>query len=102
MSTFILRAAFYEDEPLPVANAHALHAAPPQPALQPPAAPSQAPAAPPVPFAHTKDDALNQAESKLNEDKLQVVLREFVADVLCPGEILKSTFTNNQSEHPEL
>ncbi|KAJ2944360.1 hypothetical protein O0L34_g18359 [Tuta absoluta] len=51
-------------------SAHALHGgAPPAPA-QP--VPSQA-ASPPAPASHTKDDALNQAESKIDEDKLQKI-----------------------------
>ncbi|KAL0871950.1 hypothetical protein ABMA27_004393 [Loxostege sticticalis] len=54
------------DEPLPVANAHALHGVPP---------PSAAPAQPsPLPADNQhKDDALNQAESKIDEDKLQKI-----------------------------
>ncbi|CAH2039626.1 unnamed protein product, partial [Iphiclides podalirius] len=57
------------DEPLPVANAHALHADPPlhtsggsmhpQPAL--------------ASDSHIKEDPLNHAESKIDEDKLQKI-----------------------------
>lgn len=53
------------DEPLPIGNAHALHAAPPM-AEQTTAAPTQ-------PQLHTKEDALNHAESKINEDSLQKI-----------------------------
>lgn len=63
-----------QDEPLPVANAHALHGVPPpQASVQPPPPPSKEPEAPAI-GSLLKDDALNHAESKINEDKLQVII----------------------------
>lgn len=55
---------------LPIGNAHALHAAPPPPS---PPASSVAPPPPPHPEQVQKtDDTLYHAESKVDEDKLQV------------------------------
>ncbi|XP_063382555.1 uncharacterized protein LOC134668971 [Cydia fagiglandana] len=62
--------ALVADEPLPIANAHALHGVPP-PAASTAEAPARAPAASAA--SHTKEDALNQAESKVDEDKLQKI-----------------------------
>ncbi|XP_047503928.1 fibrous sheath CABYR-binding protein isoform X3 [Pieris napi] len=60
------------DEPLPIGNAHALHAAPP---LTPSSttAPPQHNTAVPSPDSLLKEDPLNQAESKFDEDKLQKI-----------------------------
>ncbi|XP_022124706.2 uncharacterized protein LOC110999789 isoform X1 [Pieris rapae] len=60
------------DEPLPIGNAHALHAAPP---LTPSSttAPPQQNTAVPSPDSLLKEDPLNQAESKFDEDKLQKI-----------------------------
>ncbi|XP_049874073.1 uncharacterized protein LOC126372396 isoform X2 [Pectinophora gossypiella] len=64
--------ALMADEPLP--NAHALQGVPPPaPSAQASAAPAQAPSLSPVPASHTKEDSLNQAESKIDEDKLQKI-----------------------------
>lgn len=53
-------------------NAHALHAAPPMPSASV-EVPTQAPTqAAPAPANQFKDDGLNLAESKIDEDKLQV------------------------------
>lgn len=61
-----------QDEPLPIANAHALHGVPP-PVSQSSAVPMQT-NQPPAPAAsQLKDDGLSHAESKIDEDKLQVV-----------------------------
>ncbi|XP_026316993.1 uncharacterized protein LOC113228067 isoform X2 [Hyposmocoma kahamanoa] len=60
------------DEPLPIANAHALHGVPP-PAAQSSAASVQS-NQPPAPAAsQLKDDGLSHAESKIDEDKLQKI-----------------------------
>ncbi|XP_059053803.1 bromodomain-containing protein 4 isoform X2 [Achroia grisella] len=57
------------DEPLPVGNAHALHGVPP-----PSAAPVSTSSSQPVLGDNqVKDDALNHAESKIDEDKLQKI-----------------------------
>ncbi|XP_073947229.1 uncharacterized protein isoform X2 [Choristoneura fumiferana] len=61
------------DEPLPIANAHALHGVPPPSAAPVQAqAPAQAPAAPAA-SSQTKEDALNHAETKVDENKLQKI-----------------------------
>ncbi|XP_047993004.1 uncharacterized protein LOC125231590 isoform X2 [Leguminivora glycinivorella] len=57
--------ALVADEPLPIANAHALHGVPPAVST------AEAPRAPTA--SQTKEDALNQAESKVDEDKLQKI-----------------------------
>ncbi|RVE46196.1 hypothetical protein evm_009154 [Chilo suppressalis] len=57
------------DEPLPVANAHALHGLPPQFSPSTPVQSSQPQAA----DSQVKEDALKQAESKIDEDKLQKI-----------------------------
>ncbi|XP_050352074.1 WAS/WASL-interacting protein family member 3 isoform X2 [Nymphalis io] len=64
--------ALMPDEPLPIANAHALHAAPPgvpemssMPVPQKPVVAS--------PDSLLKEDPLNHAESKIDEDKLQKI-----------------------------
>lgn len=63
-----------QDEPLPIANAHALHGVPP-PAAQSSAASVQS-NQPPAPAAsQLKDDGLSHAESKIDEDKLQVIIK---------------------------
>ncbi|XP_021181454.1 WAS/WASL-interacting protein family member 2 isoform X2 [Helicoverpa armigera] len=63
--------ALLADEPLPLSNAHALHGVPP-PSVAP--EPSAQPSQPvPVPANQLKDDALNHAESKIDEDKLQKI-----------------------------
>lgn len=63
-----------QDEPLPVANAHALHGVPPVAV----ATQVSSTAPQPNPLAasdnQVKDDALNHAESKIDEDKLQVIV----------------------------
>ncbi|XP_053607040.1 WW domain-binding protein 11 isoform X2 [Plodia interpunctella] len=63
--------ALVADEPLPIANAHALHGVPPPTPVSTAATaqPSQAPTA----ENQLKDDALNHAESKIDEDKLQKI-----------------------------
>lgn len=62
----------FQDEPLPIANAHALHGVPP-PSVAPAEAqaPAKTPAAPAA-VSQTKEDALNHAETKVDENKLQV------------------------------
>lgn len=55
----------FQDEPLPIGSAHALHAAPPLVSQPSPPAPA--------PLHQDKDDALNHAESKIDEDRLQVI-----------------------------
>ncbi|CAH0761169.1 unnamed protein product [Diatraea saccharalis] len=57
------------DEPLPVANAHALHGVPPPLASTTTSQSNQ----PQASDSQVKDDALNQAESKVDEDKLQKI-----------------------------
>lgn len=59
--------ALLADEPLPINGAHALHGVPPPSAS--PAPPSRAP----EPANQLKEDALNHAESKIDEDKLQKI-----------------------------
>ncbi|XP_028038983.1 actin cytoskeleton-regulatory complex protein PAN1 [Bombyx mandarina] len=61
--------ALVADEPLPLANAHALHGVPPTLSSVLPET-SQPSSSRPSLF---KDDALNHAESKINEDKLQKI-----------------------------
>lgn len=63
----------FQDEPLPVANAHALHAAPPVHLQESTSAPLPHPAAPSADSLQ-KDDELRHAESKVDEDKLQVYI----------------------------
>lgn len=63
-----------QDEPLPIANAHALHGVP-LPAAQSSPASTQS-NQPPAPTANQlKDDGLSHAESKIDEDKLQVIMK---------------------------
>ncbi|KAL4707687.1 hypothetical protein ACJJTC_014868, partial [Scirpophaga incertulas] len=61
--------ALMADEPLPVANAHALHGVPPLAASTETIRSNP----PPAVGNQLKDDALNQAESKIEEDKLQKI-----------------------------
>lgn len=61
-----------QDEPLPIANAHALHGMPPLVA-QSSAAPMQTNQPPAPAGSQLKDDGLSHAESKIDEDKLQVI-----------------------------
>lgn len=63
-----------QDEPLPIANAHALHGLPP-PSVESLAAPAQAIQPPASAASHVKDDILSRAESKVDEDKLQVIIK---------------------------
>ncbi|CAH0694141.1 unnamed protein product [Spodoptera exigua] len=66
--------ALLADEPLPINNAHALHGAPPSSAApETSAAPAQPSEPAPAPANQLKDDALNHAESKIDEDKLQKI-----------------------------
>ncbi|XP_068618268.1 pinin-like isoform X2 [Battus philenor] len=60
------------DEPLPIANAHALHAEPPSSLHSTGTSAHTQPAAP-ASESHVKDDPLNHAESKIDEDKLQKI-----------------------------
>lgn len=62
---------------MPVGNAHALHASAPLPNLEAPASSAVAPGTNKLPASDSqhKEDALNQAESKIDEDKLQVHTR---------------------------
>ncbi|XP_075978534.1 msr-110 isoform X2 [Anticarsia gemmatalis] len=60
------------DEPLPVHNAHALHGEPPL-SVSVESTPAQPSQSAPVAASHVKDDALNHAESKIDEDKLQKI-----------------------------
>lgn len=63
-----------QDEPLPIANAHALHGVPPLVA-QSSAVPAQT-NLPPAPAAsQIKEDGLSHAETKIDEDKLQVIIK---------------------------
>ncbi|KAG6459456.1 pollen-specific leucine-rich repeat extensin-like protein 2 isoform X2 [Manduca sexta] len=64
--------ALIADEPLPIGNAHALHGVPP-PSLPSSAAPEPPSQPSPSPASQFKDDALNHAESKIDEDKLQKI-----------------------------
>ncbi|KAJ8716120.1 hypothetical protein PYW08_013405 [Mythimna loreyi] len=59
--------ALLADEPLPINSAHALHGVPP------PSASPEPPSRAPEPGSQLKDDALNHAESKIDEDKLQKI-----------------------------
>lgn len=60
------------DEPLPIGNAHALHGVPP-PAPEISEVHAQPSRPSPSPASQTKEDALNHAESKIDEDKLQKI-----------------------------
>ncbi|CAG4950236.1 unnamed protein product [Colias eurytheme] len=64
--------ALLADEPLPIGNAHALHAQIPLTLSSTSAPPLQNTAAP-SPDSILKEDPLNQAESKFDEDKLQKI-----------------------------
>lgn len=59
------------DESLPVHNAHALHGVPPLSVAEETSTKSQL--STPAAASQVKDDALNRAESKINEDKLQKI-----------------------------
>ncbi|XP_026730808.1 pollen-specific leucine-rich repeat extensin-like protein 2 isoform X2 [Trichoplusia ni] len=66
--------ALLADEPLPINNAHALHGVPPPSAVpELSSAPAQPSQAAPVAGSQLKDDALNHAESKVDEEKLQKI-----------------------------
>ncbi|XP_034831031.1 fibrous sheath CABYR-binding protein [Maniola hyperantus] len=60
-------------EELPIANAHALHAPPPPPAVDTTSVPAQHKPAALSPDSLLKADPLNHAESKIDEDKLQKI-----------------------------
>ncbi|XP_050664359.1 uncharacterized protein LOC126965005 isoform X1 [Leptidea sinapis] len=61
------------DEPLPIGNAHALHADPPTLHLSSTVPPVSQSTGAPSPDSLLKEDPLNQAESKFDEDKLQKI-----------------------------
>nr|XP_026499147.1 uncharacterized protein LOC113402968 isoform X4 [Vanessa tameamea] len=64
--------ALMPDEPLPIANAHALHAAPPA-VQEMSSVPQQQKPVVGSPDSLLKEDPLNHAESKIDEDKLQKI-----------------------------
>lgn len=66
---------------MPIGNAHALHGVPP-PAPEITEVHAQPSQPSPSPASQTKEDALKHAESKINEDKLQVQILPFLCYVL--------------------
>lgn len=65
--------ALIPDEPLPIANAHALHGVPPAQFAASSAPPETQSKSSPAPASQVKDDSLNHAESKIDEEKLQKI-----------------------------
>ncbi|XP_072947392.1 uncharacterized protein Msr-110 [Epargyreus clarus] len=92
--------ALLADEPLPINNAHALHA-PPPPSPQSSAAPVSHPAAP-VPGSLLKDDTLNHAESNIDEDKLQKIDDDGKTDSANSGSDESSESDSSAEDEEEL